>query len=274
MTATRFPVEVDVVVPLRGVEQVAAEGLDALDVRQLRGGQPAGGVDQRGAGQLAGRRTDPPHHRLVVPVGPEQLDAEVEAVEHAGLGRHLLEVGEDLGLRRVRVGPVRVRREREAVEVARDVTGGTGVGVGPPGAAQCLVLLDDQEVLTVFLEPPGQAHAAEPCADDDVLDVGGEGHAADGTGPPRWSRKDEVLSRDPGPPAVMGAPWPLAWGRGRSESRGALSMVGEAVMPPRSPPHLGRPSRQPVDALWAPVGVVSRLGRERPRTSTTETIGG
>ena len=186
--------EVDVVVPLRGVEQVTGERLDALDLGELRRGQATGRVDQRGAREVARGRPHPPQHRLVVPRRLEELDAEVEAVEHAGLGRDLLQVREDLGLRGVGVRPVGVRREREAVEVARDVAGRARVGVGPPRAAERLVLLDDEELLPVLLEADRQGHAGEAGADDEVVDVGGERHAPDATG----GRQRPSTSRSPG----------------------------------------------------------------------------
>ena len=111
----------------------------------------------------------------------EQLDPEVEAVEHSRAGGDLLEVGQDLGLRRVGVRPVGVGREREAVEVARDVARGAGVGVGPPRPAEPVGLLDDQELLAVVLQPDGQRDAGEPGADDEVVDVRRERHGPDAT---------------------------------------------------------------------------------------------
>src|SRR3954471_17470416 len=65
--------------------------------------------------------------------------------------------------------------------VARDVAGGARVGVGPPGAAHPGVLLDDQEVLALLLQPDGQGHTGEAGADDQVVDVGGQGHPANAT---------------------------------------------------------------------------------------------
>ena len=64
------------------------------------------------------------------------------------------------------------RRERERVELARDVAGRAGVGVVAPGAADVGALLDDDEVgLAVLLELDRGAEAGEAGADDEVVDV-------------------------------------------------------------------------------------------------------
>ena len=100
--------------------------------------------------------------------------------------RDALEVGADLRLRRVGPAPVRVRGERERVEVRGDVAGAAGVGVRPPGAADVGVALEDHEVVDALLaQPDGEAEAGEPGADDRDVDCA---HCRDDTRPRRAPR--------------------------------------------------------------------------------------
>src|SRR5215469_4544577 len=63
--------------------------------------------------------------------------------------------------------PVGVRRERERVQVRRDVAGASGVGVVPPGAADRGRPLQDDEVGHARLaQPDARAEPAEASADD------------------------------------------------------------------------------------------------------------
>ena len=70
--------------------------------------------------------------------------------QHAVVLGDLAQVAVDLRLLGVGVGPVRVEREGERVEVRRDVAAAAGVLVGPPGAADVVHLLDD-DVLDALL---------------------------------------------------------------------------------------------------------------------------
>jgi hypothetical protein len=79
----------------------------------------------------------------------------------------VLEVGLDLGLRRVAARPPGVGRERELVEVRRDIAGGAGVGVVVPDAADALAALEDRDVLVArAAQQRDRADAAEAAADD------------------------------------------------------------------------------------------------------------
>ena len=112
---------------------------------------------------------------------------------HAVFVGHPLEVVADLLLRREHRGPVRVRLERERVQVRRHVAGAARVGVLAPGAADRVGLLEDDEVLDArFLELDRCADAGEAVADDhDLVDGsggrGGRMGGADG-GSRHWAK--------------------------------------------------------------------------------------
>ena len=135
-----------------------------------------------------------------VPRGVADLGAEPDAVDHAeALGR-LAEVGEDLGLRRVGLAPLGVRRERERVEVARDVAAATGVSVVAPRAADVLGPLEDDVVEAGALEGDRGAEAGEAGADDGDLVVGPirsslSGDGVGGATSSRWARSISAANR-------------------------------------------------------------------------------
>ena len=169
--------QVDGVVPAGGVEERAAEGLDALDLGQPRLGEAAGRGDEGPGGDLAGRRTDLPALRRRRPRrrARARCRRRCAPVTPYSLG-DALEVGLDLGLRGVRRRPVGVAGEGERVELAGDVAARAGVGVVAPGAADVVGLLDDHEVgLAVLGELDRCAEAGEAGPDDQVVDVRGQG---------------------------------------------------------------------------------------------------
>src|SRR6202034_4822957 len=78
----------------------------------------------------------------------------------------VLEVAEYLGLVGVGLGPVGLQGEGVGVEVRRHIAGGTGVGVGAPGATDALGGLEEHEVASAGLhELYGQSEAARTGAD-------------------------------------------------------------------------------------------------------------
>ena len=192
--------QVDGVVPRRGVEQRATEALDALDLREARRGEAAGRRDERPGGDLAGRRTDLPALRGVVPGGVLELGAEDGARGDAVLLGDAAQVGLDLGLRGVRRRPVGVAGEGERVELAGDVAAGSGVGVVAPGAADVVGLLDHDVVgLAGLGELDRSAEPGETGPDDQVVDVRREGRCGHGVtlaAPrPPWVGDDPGVSR-------------------------------------------------------------------------------
>jgi hypothetical protein len=113
--------------------------------------------------------------------GRQHLGAQPDVRQHAEVAGDVAHVLLDLGLRGEPPRPVRLRGEREGVEVRRDVAGRARVGVGAPDAADVVAPLEQHEVLDAgLLQPDGGRHAAEAGSDDRHT-----GHAATlGTGPP------------------------------------------------------------------------------------------
>ena len=178
--------QVDVVVPAGGVEHLALEGLDALDLGQLRLREAAGAADHRAGGVRAAGRLHHPALPGVVPGRVLGEGVEDEPVQGAGPLGHPLDVGLDLRLRGEGPRPVGVGREGVRVELARHVALRAGVGVVAPGAADVVALLDHHEVgLTGLLELDRRTEPGEAGPDDQVVDLadeGGLGHGADAIG--------------------------------------------------------------------------------------------
>src|SRR5690606_28972923 len=88
------------------------------------------------------------------------------------VGDALLDVGEDLRLRRVAPAPVELGLEGKRIEVRGYVAGRTGVVVVAPGDAGLGVLLEDQEVvLAPLTQFHRQAEAGEAGTDDQHAQV-------------------------------------------------------------------------------------------------------
>ena len=160
--------EVNPVIPLRGVPRRAAEVVPARDAGQ---GRPVeltdGGDDGVRAQPLAVVQGELPHRAALVELGGGDAGAQPQAGAQPVLGGQRLEVAQDLLLRRKAPAPA-PRPGRERVQPGRHVAGGPGVGVVPPGPAQAVALVDDEEVPDARLfEGHGHAEPAEPGADHD-----------------------------------------------------------------------------------------------------------
>ena len=157
------------VVPARGVELVAGEVLapgQAGNARlvELPGRQhdgvglvaaPVGGLDRPAALRVAPRARRDLAVRLHEPV-----DAVVV--------RDLAQIAKDLVLRRAQARPVLALRERERVQVRRDVASGARVAVVVPGSAELRRGIENRQVVeAVALQLDRGADAAEAGADDD-----------------------------------------------------------------------------------------------------------
>ncbi len=155
------------VIPLRGVEGGALEGVEALQLGQRRLAQAAHAADQDLGGEVAGRAVDLPQAALFAPGGLEQLVAEADVRRHAVFVGDAFQVGLDLRLGRAQARPVRVERERERVQVRGHVAGAARVAVVAPGPAETRGALEQHEVvLAALLEPDRRAQAGEAGADD------------------------------------------------------------------------------------------------------------
>ena len=160
--------EVGAVVPARGVPGGSGEIAAARDVRQ---GGPVelpdrGDHGTRLDGVAVAEGEVPQGTALVEPArGDARTEAQMRA-ETVLLGQ-VTQVGQDLPLRGEAAAPA-PRPERKRVQVRGHVTGGTGIGVVPPGSPGPVALVDDEEVFDAR-PPQGDAHAdpAEPGTDDD-----------------------------------------------------------------------------------------------------------
>ena len=142
--ATRLPGQVVVVVPAGGVEDLAGEGVEPRDVRDLRVGQRPGRGDDahRRSGPRASSRSPSacsPSQRLIEHLGVRSGCGRGRSV------RDMLQVRADL-LPGEGARPVGVGRERERVQVRRHVAGAPGIAVVAPGAADRVGPLQDDEV--------------------------------------------------------------------------------------------------------------------------------
>ena len=160
--------ELDVVIPFGGVKDRALEVLDPGDRRDLGTAELAAGGDQEvELVALAVGRDHRPAPRLRVEARLRDLDPEPQMRAQAELGDAVLEVGEDLGLRRVAARPAVAGRERERVQVRGHVAGRAGVGVGAPDAAHGVAALEDRQLLdSGLLEPDRDPDPAETRPDD------------------------------------------------------------------------------------------------------------
>ena len=167
--------QVVVVPPVRRVERRAGEVLETRQGRDGGAGElPAGGHEHVGPERAAVGEVEHPAAAGLVEPRRGDLDAEPDPGQHPEPLRDVLQVGADLRLRRVAAAPVGFRGEREGVQGRRDVTGGAGIAIGRPHAADPVRALQDRHVLDAGPhQPDGHADPAEAGADD--RDRGGAG---------------------------------------------------------------------------------------------------
>jgi hypothetical protein len=111
--------QVDVVAPASGVEGGPGEAVQAGQRRHARRGELAARGDQHVGLVRTRGRVEQPLRSLAVPAGALHLGAGAHALEHSVAARDVLEIGLDLGLRRVAARPPRVGGEREPRTGAR-----------------------------------------------------------------------------------------------------------------------------------------------------------
>jgi len=159
--------EVVVVVPLGGVEHPPLEPIKAGDGGDRRLVQRAGSGHEDLGGDGVVRGLDPPALPFVVPIGRLDLLAETDVRHDAVADGALAQVVPDLVAQREGARPVRVRGERERVQVRGHVALHARIGVLPPGAAHVVGLLEHDEVVDALLpEPDRHAEAGKAGADD------------------------------------------------------------------------------------------------------------
>ena len=122
-------------------------------------------VDDRVGGQFAGGGPDLPALPGLLPAGVEHFFAELGDLVHAQAAGDLPGVGLDLGSAGEGARPVRVRGERQRVQVGRHVAGDARVAVVPPGAAdlggalQHHKIIDARVAQGMYGGQPGEAGA-------------------------------------------------------------------------------------------------------------------
>ena len=168
MIATRFPVKSTLWSHCAEWKAAPRNSSMPVDVRHARDMQRAGTRDQELGDVLLPRLGEHmPAVLAVVPVRAAHLLAEPDVAAQAVLFGDTPEVVQDLRLRREQLAPGGFRLEGERVEVRRHVACATGVAVVPPGAADVIGLLHDDEVHTLALQRDGHAQAGESRSDDD-----------------------------------------------------------------------------------------------------------
>src|SRR5215813_5569576 len=165
-----------------------------------------------------------------------------------------LQVVPDLWLPGEAVRPVRVRRERERVQVRRDVAGTPGVGVVPPRAAQTGRPLEDDEV--------GHARLPQPDPGAEPAETGAD------HGGPHMVRGGRRRRRRGGVPG-LGDPCPL----GRTAGAHRLPHSRAPARSARPPPAFSvlgrRRSASPARVTDHPI---TRMGRRRGQTGSMRVV--
>ena len=161
-----------VVIPLRGVEDVAVEVVESGNVGTGRLAERTRRADEDISGERRSVDRQSPHLREVVPrrigdvvTAPDVgCDAEVRGAPG--------DVRLDLTLQRIQARPVRVGCERERVQNRRDVALRTGIRVDLPGSTDGCGALEHDEVVESVLQASNRgADAAESRADDRHAEV-------------------------------------------------------------------------------------------------------
>src|SRR5690606_38101162 len=156
-------VQVVVVIPVRGVESLALETFDAIQMGDVRNVQRSHSADQKAPLIAAALRVlDRPDTFGRVPLRADHFPPEADESPQTVLVDQTLEVVEDFLLAGEPARPVGVLLEREGIHVRLDVTRTAGVAVVPPRATDLVGLLQDDEVVPARLaQLDGHAQAGE-----------------------------------------------------------------------------------------------------------------
>ncbi len=173
-----LPGQVERVIPAGRVEAHARELLDALHPRDRRLVELPGGDHHRvRPPRPPVRRRHRPRRRRLVPAARHDVHAVPHDPIDSEIPRHLLQIPEDLRLRRAQPRPVPALRERERVQVTRHVAGAARVVVVVPRPADARRPLEHGHVVEpVPAQLDRSGEAAEPGADDDDPQSAFPGH--------------------------------------------------------------------------------------------------
>ena len=162
-----------IVLPARGVHDLAGECVHAGEVRRGRLDEPAHRRNHcaRGVyGPVVSRQV--PESTVVVEGGVRDAHAEMQVFVQAVFLGTVLDIG--LDFRRTGIGrrPVRVLLEGVGIQMRGHVAGTTRVGVVTPGAADIVCPLENDEIGDALgLETDPRVDTRKPGADDDNVAV-------------------------------------------------------------------------------------------------------
>ncbi len=159
--------QVDGMVPLRGMPAIALEGLAARNVRPDGAMKlaRARGDDIRLEAAIA--RFQRPDAGLLVEARIVYFGVEADVAAQSVFVDDGFQIGLDVGGEDILLRPVRTHVERELIHVQRHVAGTAGIGVLPPGAADLTRLLINGEVgETLFLQLDRGADAGDARAEN------------------------------------------------------------------------------------------------------------
>jgi hypothetical protein len=166
--------EIVFVVPTSGVEELAGEALEALDVGPGRIDETAGtGDDDPRAEGLAACGRERPEALGFVETGVDDLGVESQVVAQLPLVGDRSQIGLDLACFGEAAAPGRDLLEGERVGVRGDVAGRARIGVVTPGSADVASPFEDREGIDPrLLELDRGSDAGEARADDRDREIG------------------------------------------------------------------------------------------------------
>jgi hypothetical protein len=170
--------DIDIVTPARRMKSGASKAREPRDRRHARDRKLPTSTDRDVDDVRARACLQRPSGALIVPAGAGDLRAGADPPQHPVPPCDLLDVSLDLGLGRVAARPARIWRERELVQVRRDVAGRTRICVLVPDAAEPRLPLEHRDVAVARpLQHDRCADTPESCAHDGDRGVAGRAGA-------------------------------------------------------------------------------------------------
>jgi len=206
------------VVPARGVEGRAGETLAPRNIGKERLVQKAGGADENVCGigtALCG---------LDMPAAAgktrgDDLLVKANELGEATVARDLLDIGPDLGRRRIFARPVVIGLKREFVLAREDIDEEAGKGVVPPSPADVAGLFIDREIDPGSLQRLGHEQPRHARAGDDNPKFPISHHASPDQPGPYLRSLGLAPKPDNGTLHKLGLPCSTSWKTTRGERR-------------------------------------------------------
>ena len=181
--ADALAVELNIIIPARGVEGLAGKSLHPFDAGQLRGREDAiGQHDIARAHCVAAVGADRPPAGCLIPVGPFDGGVKQAMVVESELCCHALAIFQDFESRGEfhRWKRAHLLQQRQ-IAVGFHIAGDAGIAVPVPGAADVAAFLAKPHVLeTGLTQLVPQQQAGEACADHQNLARIGQGFPFNG----------------------------------------------------------------------------------------------